>query len=151
MNFFVPIIEADFRILLTGRRVNTTNGVPLNKILKYKYHGVTYMCFTNNVIEQRANKISEEIRKRTIYQFIKAVSSSGSSPFNTKVILKDSHGVLYSVETNLNGLRFATGELTYKAYKQIQMKETVQGFGSFMVIISSFLIMMWALARYMGI
>lgn len=128
------------------------------------------MCFSNNSIEQQAFEMSERIRNNSIYKFVRVDFIGGKSldfqyqsgPRNdnnvkngehldliSKVILEDRDGILYSVEPNSNGLRFAKGEITYKEYNKIQKKETVQGLSYFFLAIGTIFLMSWAMIRYL--
>ena len=60
----------------------------------------------------------------------------------TKVLLEDKDGTPYSVEPNLNGLRFAKGEISYKKYQKLQRKNDVTMFLCFFGIIGFFIVLM---------
>jgi hypothetical protein len=149
--------------------------VPKNKfhyllLLKYNNYEVVKVCFSNNSIEQQAFDMSERIRNNSIYKFVGVDFIGGKSlelqnqsmhrndnnvqtgeqlDLITKVILEDKDGILYSVEPNSNGLRFAKGEITYKEYNKIQKKETVQGLSYFFLAIGTIFLMSWAMIRYL--
>ncbi|MEK3822157.1 hypothetical protein MKY20_24035 [Cytobacillus sp. FSL W8-0315] len=102
------------------------------------------MCFTHNVIELQALKICEEIREHSIYKLVSITTTSGESikikenlsiqsnlnlssggtlPLVTKVVLEDTDGRPYSVNVDEVGLQFAKGLITYKEYKLLQNRE----------------------------
>ena len=99
------------------------------------------MCAPNNFIEQQAYEMYEKIKKNSVYNFIRVDYSEGSnqgshsqgdntrngSALILRVVLEDKDGTLYTVEPNPYGVRFAKGELTYKEYKKLQKRETVNG------------------------
>lgn len=120
------------------------------------------MCVSNNFIEQQAYEMSEEIRKNSLYKVVRVDVSGGNScefqkqdnqwngkDLITKVTLEDKKGIFYSVKPDHNGLRFAKGEINYKEYSQLQRKEDLKGFSYFFVIIGFFIIMMFALMRFL--
>ena len=119
------------------------------------------MCLSNDAFELRAYEVSEEIRKNTIYNFVRVEAASGKEvefsngpksihlELITKVILKDDVGTVYCVEPNANGLSFAKGEITYQEYNQIQKKEMIQGLSVFSVIIGAFFVMSWGLSSFL--
>ncbi|WP_050182595.1 hypothetical protein [Domibacillus robiginosus] len=106
------------------------------------------MCFSNNVFEQQALEMAEQIQKKSIYKFVGAnflgsrrlefhEQSSNVNDYKdtlgngtaliTEVILEDSDGNQYSIEPNPNGLRFAKGEITYKEYENLEINGNKQG------------------------
>ena len=120
------------------------------------------MCVSNNFIEQQAYKISEEIRKNSLYKVIRldvsGVSSLGiqkqddqwnGKDFITKVILEDTRGNYYSVKPDYNGLRFAKGEINYKEYSKLQKKEDLKGLSYFFGITGILIIMMVTFMRFL--
>lgn len=110
------------------------------------------MCAPNNFIEQQAYEMYEKIRGNSVYNFIRVDYSEGSnqgfhsqidntrkaSALITRVVLEDKDGTLYTVEPNPNGVRFAKGEITYKEYKNLQKRETVNGIAIFFGILVFF-------------
>lgn len=119
------------------------------------------MCAPNNFIEQQAYEMYETIKKNSVYNFIRAEYSEGSkqgyysqddnkrngSSLITRVVLEDKDGTLYTVEPNPNGVRFADGEITYKEYKKLQKRETVNGIATFFGILVFFSGFMYFLMR----
>jgi len=123
---------------------------------------VIHLCFSNNFIEQRAYEMSEDIRKNSLYKFVRVdISGDNSlelqkqndhwngSALITKVILEDKKGKLYSVEPNLNGISFAQGEITYREYRQLQKKESLNAWICFIGIVVFFGISMFTLMKYL--
>jgi hypothetical protein len=120
---------------------------------------VIKVCVSNNFIEQQAYKMTEKIRDISLYKLVRIDYSGGKSiilqkqiehgndccdiPTNgealiTKVILEDKDGTLYSVEPDINGLRFAEGEISYNKYRKLQKKNDVTMLFSFIGIIGFF-------------
>ena len=119
------------------------------------------VCITNNFMEHQAYKISEEIRKQSLYKVVKVEVFGGKSfefsqqdeqwngkDFITKIILEDKKGALFSVKPDYSGLRFAKGEITYNEYNKMQKKEDVKGVWYFSGIIGSFMLMMFILMKF---
>ncbi|WP_142300999.1 hypothetical protein [Bacillus sp. 7884-1] len=65
----------------------------------------------------------------------------------SNVILGDKDGALYSVEPNINGLRFAKGEISYNKYRKLQRRNDVNMLFCFFGIIGFFSISMWVLSK----
>ena len=121
------------------------------------------MCISNNFIEQQAYRISEEIRKNSVYRVV-GVDASGVSDLSvnqqndhwngkdliTKVILEDKDGRLYYVKPDDNGLMFSKGEITYKEYGKRQKKEDVKGISYFFVSIGFIFILMITLLKFLS-
>lgn len=126
------------------------------------------MCVSNNFIEQQAYKMTEEIRRNSLYQFVgvdysdgegvgfqkqddNRVEHNGLQPNGIalikKVFLEDMDGTLYSIEPNLNGLRFAKGEITYHKYRILQRKNDNTMFISFFGIIGFFIFSLLLLSK----
>ncbi|MDM5328254.1 hypothetical protein [Neobacillus sp. CF12] len=119
------------------------------------------MCAPNNFIEQQAYEMYEKIKKNSVYNFIRADYSEGSnlgfhlqgdniikgSALITKVVLEDKDGTQYNVEPNPTGVRFAKGEITYKEYKKLQKRETVNGIAAFFGILVFFSGVMYFLMK----
>lgn len=112
-------------------------------------------------MEHQAYKISEEIRKQSLYKVVKVEVFGGKSfefsqqdeqwngkDFITKIILEDKKGALFSVKPDYSGLRFAKGEITYNEYNKMQKKEDVKGVWYFSGIIGSFMLMMFILMKF---
>ncbi|WP_342431037.1 hypothetical protein [Neobacillus sp. FSL H8-0543] len=121
------------------------------------------MCVSNHFIEQQAYKMTEVIKGNTLYKFVGVDFSGGEgagfqklvvhenehhdtpasgTALITKVLLQDKDGSLYSVEPNLNGLRFAKGEISYKKYQKLQRKNDLTMFLCFYGIIGFFIVSM---------
>lgn len=115
------------------------------------------MCTTNNFIERQAYEMSQQIRKESLYKIVRVdyfedysqnakkrnldtqdFDIASSSALITKVILEDKDRAIYSVEPNLNGLRFAKGEIDYKKYNKLQQRETFNGIATFSAIVVFF-------------
>jgi len=114
------------------------------------------LCVSNHFIEQNAYEICEEIRKNSLYKVVRVDISGGTildgqwngKDLITDVILEDTKGTYYSIKPDPHGLRFAKGELTYEEYSKIQKKANINGFSFFFMIISFFVIMMFALMKF---
>jgi hypothetical protein len=110
------------------------------------------VCGPTNFIEQQAYEMYEKIKKNSVYKFTRVdYSEGGNQGFHskgdnarngpaliTRVVLEDKDGTLYTVEPNPNGVRFAKGEITYKEYKKLQKRETVNGIATFFGILVFF-------------
>lgn len=128
------------------------------------------MCVSNNFVEQQAYGMSEKICKNSLYKIIRLdYSGGGSLGFQkqnqqwvgdkeitgndtvliTKVVLEDKDGTLYSIEPNLNGLRFSQGEITYNQYKSLQKRETFNVFAGLLLIFAFFSGVMYILMRFL--
>ncbi|MFB3162752.1 hypothetical protein P5G62_017895 [Neobacillus sp. 179-C4.2 HS] len=119
------------------------------------------MCAPNIFIEQQAFEMCEKIKQNSVYNFIKVDYSEGSnqgfhsqdentknrSALITRVFLEDKDGTQYTVEPNPNGVRFAKGEITYKEYKKLQKRETVNGIATFFGILVFFSGLMYLLMK----
>jgi hypothetical protein len=119
------------------------------------------VCTPNNFIEQQAYEMYEKIKKNSVYNFIRVDYSEGSYQGShsqventrsglaliTRVVLEDKNGTLFTVEPNPNGVRFAKGEITYKEYKKLQKRETVNGIATFFGILVFFSGLMYFLMR----
>lgn len=126
------------------------------------------MCVSNNFIEQQAYKMTEKIRENSLYKLVRIDYSGGESigllkqdergndysdiPTNggaliTKVILADKDGTLYSVEPDINGLRFANGEISYSQYRKLQRKNDFTMLFCFIGIIGFFGVSMLIMSR----
>lgn len=119
------------------------------------------MCAPNIFIEQQAYEMYEKIKKNSVYNFIRADYSESSnlgfhlqgdniikgSALITKVVLEDKDGTQYYVEPNPTGVRFAKGEITYKEYKKLQKRETVNGIAAFFGILVFFSGVMYFLMK----
>lgn len=107
------------------------------------------MCSPNNFIEQQAYEMYEKIKNNSVYNFIRVDYSvqgfhsqddnmRNGSALITRVVLEDKDGTLYTVEPNPYGVRFAKGEITYKEYKKLQKRETVNAIATFFGILVFF-------------
>jgi hypothetical protein len=110
------------------------------------------VCAPNSFIEQQAFEMYEKIQKNSVYNLIRVDYSEGSNQVSysqvnnirngsaliTRIVLEDKDGTLYIVEPNPNGVRFASGEITYKEYKKLQKREEVNGIATFFVILVFF-------------
>ena len=120
------------------------------------------MCITNNFMEHQAYKMSEEIRKHSLYKVVKVEVFGGENfefsqqaeqwngkDFITKIILEDKKGALFSVKPDYSGLRFAKGEITYKEYNKMQKKEDGKGVIYLSGIVASFMLMMFIMIKFL--
>jgi hypothetical protein len=119
------------------------------------------VCAPNNFIEQQAYEMYEKIRGNSVYKFVRVDYFEGSiqgshlqddterngAALITRVVLEDKEGALYTVEPNPHGVRFAKGEITYKEYKKLQKKETVNGIATFFGILVFFSGIMYFLMK----
>jgi hypothetical protein len=103
------------------------------------------VCAPINFIEQQAYEMYENIRKSSIYKLKRVDYSVGNnqqsqsgSALITQVVLEDNKGNVYFVEPNSFGVRFAKGEITYKEYKKLKKRGTLNGILLFMGIIVFF-------------
>lgn len=114
------------------------------------------MCVSNPFIEQEAYDFSEKIQKQALYKFVRTEvagnhfngQNGGDFPLISKVVLEDADGKLYYVAPNPNGLKFAKQEITYKEYKRLEKKETLNAVALFFVILSFFGGSMAALIKF---
>lgn len=106
------------------------------------------MCSSNNFIEQQAYEMSEKIKKDSLYKFIRVEYSEGEAGYITKAILEDKDGTLYSIEPNPIGVKFARGEITFKEYKKLQKRDTVNVMAIFSGIIVLFGGFMFGFMKY---
>ncbi|OLS33384.1 hypothetical protein [Bacillus sp. MRMR6] len=126
------------------------------------------MCVSNNFIEQQAYNMAGKIQKNSLYKLVRIDYSYGKSigfekqdgqgnhfseittnggAVITKVLLEDKDGTLYSVEPNINGLRFAKGEINYSKYRKLQRKNDFTMFICFFVIIGFFGVSMLLMSK----
>ncbi|SFF87977.1 hypothetical protein SAMN05216353_1129 [Halobacillus alkaliphilus] len=122
------------------------------------------MCLDSGAIEQQVKGFFIEIQENSIYKPIKLILADGTSilvqnnpefEFLTstvlidKIILSDDNGKLYSIKSNLNGLRFAKGEINYYEYLWYCKREI----GIVIIILLvSFLVLIslgWILVKYL--
>ena len=109
------------------------------------------MCVPNNVFEKQAFLIFEKMADSTIYKPVKLELNEGNilsferwktaSPQQSmmlikNVIVEDQNGRQFSVQPDEAGLKFVTGEVTYKEYEQIKAKDTRKVFLIFSAAIS---------------
>lgn len=139
------------------------NFLSVNACIKSKSNGAIILCFSYNIIEQQALEMFKKIQQNSHYKLVR-VEFTGDQALGlidyeeltkmenkliSKIILKDNKGMLYSIEPNLNGLRFAKGEISYREYKKIQKKESTDLFVYLFLIIAFFSILMWTVIRYL--
>ncbi|SOC15531.1 hypothetical protein SAMN05880501_108103 [Ureibacillus xyleni] len=118
------------------------------------------MCITSNFIELQAYQIYEEIRKETIYKLVWLENSEGrmiqlnniqsywdGQTLLTKAFLEDINGKLYIVNINNNGLSFAKGEISYKAYRRLEKSENRKGIIFFSMLVFLTMITMFTLEK----
>jgi hypothetical protein len=127
------------------------------------------MCSSFKFVEQQAFEMSEKIRKESIFKFVRVEVSGitglgsqetyehsdgcvgASSPqlgCITKVILEDEQGALYTIEPNIDGLRFAKGEITYKEYRKREKKESTTMLSVFLMAVGLISVIMSAVKWY---
>jgi hypothetical protein len=114
------------------------------------------VCSSNNFIELQAYNQSEQIRKVSLYKFIRVdysgVNNQGSqsgTALITQVVLEDKDGNVYFVEPSPIGVRFAKGEITYKEYKKLQKRDTLNWIATFCGIVIIFSGLMFILMDYL--
>ncbi|WP_026073353.1 hypothetical protein, partial [Robertmurraya massiliosenegalensis] len=121
---------------------------------------VIKLCISNQFIEQQVYEISEMIKENTLYKFVGVelseniqVSSSeqkeDSLTLINKVILEDENSTIYYVAPNLNGLRFAKKEITYREYKKLQKQETRNAIFTFLGILVGFGVLMVSMVKFL--
>jgi hypothetical protein len=110
---------------------------------------VMSVCSSNSFIEQQAFEMSEKIRKDTLYKFIRVDYSDSESGYITKVVLEDKDGTVYSIEPNPVGVKFARGEITFKEYKKLQKRDTLNVIAIFSGVIVLFGGFMFAFMKYL--
>ncbi len=119
------------------------------------------MCVSNNAFEMQSYRLSEEIRKNSIYTPVAVVYSGGKrvnfdNPFVypvgfiEKLILQDKVGNIYEVEPSDSGLRFAKGEISYNDYQRMQKKDDRKAIALFAGAVSSLFIMGWGILQLFG-
>ncbi|WP_237648676.1 hypothetical protein [Sediminibacillus terrae] len=118
----------------------------------------------NGAIEQQAKGCFIEIQKNSIYKPIKLILADGTSILvqnNTefkflnstvlidKIILSDDDGKLYSIKSNLNGLRFAKGEINYYEYLWYCKREIGILITILLMSFGVFISLGWLLLKYL--
>lgn len=93
--------------------------------------------------------MSEKIRKDTLYKFIRVDYSDGEAGYVTKVVLGDKDGTVYSIEPNPIGVKFSRGEISFKEYKKLQKRDTLNVIAIFSGIIVLFGGFMFGLMKYL--
>jgi hypothetical protein len=118
------------------------------------------VCVSNDAFEQRAYELSKEIQEKTIYNFIRVEGAGGKEialengcqsthlELITKVFLEDDEGTVYCVEPNVNGIRFAIGEISFKEYNKVQRKEMNQLLTVFTGVVGTFVLAGWAFIQF---
>lgn len=126
------------------------------------------MCFSTNAIEHLVYDMSKKIYENSIYKMVRidfigcksvelrnqtknpfSEDSGEECPLIAKLVLGGDNGTLYDIEPNLNGLKFAKGDITYKEYKNIQKGEWYQGFTFFSISIITILLVGWGMVEYL--
>jgi hypothetical protein len=110
---------------------------------------VIRVCSSNSFIEQQAYEMSKEIKKDSIYKFIREDYSEAEAGYITKVILEDKDGTVYSIEPNPIGVKFARGEITFKEYKKLQKRDTLNVMAIFSGVIVLFGGFMFGFMKYL--
>lgn len=127
------------------------------------------MCFSNDYIEHQARRMTDEIRNHSIYKFVgvdyfsddrnnnshlpEQANSGNVTPLKelgliSKVFLEGKDSTLYTIEPNMNGLRFAKGEISYNKFKKLQRKNDTTICVSFLGIIGFFIVSMLLLSKF---
>ena len=107
------------------------------------------VCSSNSFIEQQAYEMSKEIKKGSVYKFIRVDYSEVEAGYITKVILEDKDGTVYSIEPNPIGVKFARGEITFKEYKKLQKRDTLNVMAIFSGVIVLFGGFMFGFMKYL--
>lgn len=118
------------------------------------------MCISGNFIELQAYKICEEIRSQPTYKLVRLEVSEDriielqnnqnywdGKSLITKAILEDTKGKSYVVSPDLNGLKFAKGEITYKEYRRIEKSENIKVISFFSIVVVLTMITMYILVK----
>lgn len=125
-------------------------------IASFNGNEVIYVCFSNNFLEQGAYLFCNKIIKETTYEIVclevggKRLQYQGflssendhslqHDALISKIHLKDKTGNVYFVEPNLNGLKFAKGEISFDEYIRQQKKGERLAFFIYGVIVSALL------------
>ncbi|WP_316572377.1 hypothetical protein [Neobacillus sp. YIM B06451] len=119
------------------------------------------MCVSNHAFEMQSYKLSEEIRRNSIYTPVAVVCSGGErvnfgnqfvhpDGFIEKVVLQDKEGNDFEVEPSENGLRFAKGEISYNDYQRLQKKDDRKAIALFAGAAGSFFIIGWGFLHLFG-
>jgi hypothetical protein len=106
------------------------------------------VCSSNSFIEQQAFEMSKKIKKVSVYKFIRVDYSDAEAGYITKVVLEDKDGMVYSIEPNPIGVKFARGEITFKEYKELQKRDTLNVIAIFSGIIVLFGGFMFGVMKY---
>lgn len=110
------------------------------------------MCLSNDVLEQGAYLIFNQIIKETTYEIVcleidgkrlqyQDYYSIGNKEFlqhnvlMSKIHLRDKTGNIYLIEPNMNGLKFAKGEISFAEYIRQQKKAERLAFCLFGILV----------------
>jgi hypothetical protein len=93
--------------------------------------------------------MSEKIKKDSVYKFIREEYSDAEAGYITKVVLEDKDGTVYSIEPNPIGIKFSRGEITFKEYKKLQKRDTLNVMAIFSGIIVLFGVFMFGFMKYL--
>lgn len=126
------------------------------------------MCIPNNAIEHQIISLTKQILTFSIYKPLhldvlgqkRILLASGetafeqsplfsmpSPPLVTLVTLQDENGKRYNIEPNENGLKFASGEISYQQYLRSQNNENRKLIGLSLAFLATFLAGSWGLFR----
>jgi hypothetical protein len=124
---------------------------------------VILMCFSTGYIEQQASRMTNEIRSHSVYKFLGVGYFDGDSNHShkpeythgpleetrliSKIFLEDEDGTVYSVEPNMNGLKFAKGEISYSKYRKSQRKNDTTIFLSFFAMLGFFSVSLFLVSK----
>jgi hypothetical protein len=126
------------------------------------------MCIQNNAIEHQIISLTKQILTFSIYKPLhldvlgqkrillaseeltfehSPLFSMSSPPLITHVTLQDENGKRYNIEPNENGLKFASGDISYQQYLRSQNNENRKLIGLSLVFLTAFLAGSWGLFR----
>lgn len=123
---------------------------------------VKIVCINNNFIETEAYRITEEIRKNSLYKVVelevagannlslqKLDEQWNNNDLITKIILEDKNRNRFSVNPDHFGLRFAKGEISYNEYNQLQKKDNLKWFSYSILGIGFLMIMLYIILKFL--
>lgn len=121
------------------------------------------MCIPANTIERQVFNLTKQILSFSIYKPVhldligqkrillssaeedSSLFASESPPLITNVTLRDRAGKTYTVEPNENGLKFASGEISYQQYLRSQSKGNTTLIGLCLAFLAAFLGGSWGI------
>ncbi|MBN9654729.1 hypothetical protein J0K78_10680 [Halobacillus sp. GSS1] len=123
------------------------------------------MCVERSAMENQARIFLKEIQDNSIYELTRIVLDDGkavnlnrsnegrclaSYPLIKEILLRDESGKIYSIEPNLNGVRFASGEWSYDQYLWKCKQELITGIIILIVSLGVFITLGWLLVNYLS-